>query len=204
MIKVILFDLGGVVTETKFDDILIKYGSEYGWNLAQLRNKIFGEEYLLLLKGQMTLEEFIFYLNKAIDKVMIQDLRRFVDEYYHAEVVREDVREIILNLKEDFKIALITNDIGRLNYKLVELDLFELFDKVINSYEVGFCKPDIEIYKYALKEFNVRGEECLYIDNNSESLKVAEELGIKTIEFKDALSLKEELKDLNLISEVYK
>jgi epoxide hydrolase-like predicted phosphatase len=198
MIKVILFDLGGVVTETKFDDVLIKYGSEYGWNLAQLRDKIFGEEYFLLLKGQLTLDEFIVYLAKSVDNVMIEDLRRFVDEYYHAELVREEVREIILKLKWNFKVALITNDIGRLYYKLVELDLLGLFDEVINSYQVGFCKPDIEIYKYALKKFKVEGKECLYIDNNDKSLESAKELGIKVIKFKDTLKLEEELKNLEL------
>jgi len=203
MIKVILFDLGGVVTETKFDDVLIKYGSEYGWDLSQLREEIFGEEYFLLLKGQLTLEEFISYLNKAIDNVRIEDLSSFVDEYYHAEIVKEDVKEVILSLKEDFRVALITNDIGQLNHKLIELDILGLFDKVINSYQVGFCKPDIEIYKYALKEFEIKGEECLYIDNNIKSLKSAGELGVKTIEFKDTISLKEELKKLNLLAEAY-
>ncbi|GFZ29808.1 hypothetical protein CSC2_03340 [Clostridium zeae] len=60
--------------------------------------------------------------------------------------------------------------------------LKSLFHKVIFSYEVGFLKPNREIYELALEEMEVNSSECIFIgDGGSDELKGAKELGITTV-----------------------
>lgn len=60
--------------------------------------------------------------------------------------------------------------------------LHDLFDDTIFSYEVGYLKPQKEIYKIALKKMKVNPENSIFIgDGGSDELKGAKELGIRTI-----------------------
>lgn len=51
---------------------------------------------------------------------------------------------------------------------------------IVDSSIEGFAKPDIEIFEIAQKKAGVNNEEILFIDNNSENVKVAKNFGWKT------------------------
>lgn len=52
--------------------------------------------------------------------------------------------------------------------------LSKLFDDTIFSYEVGYLKPQTEIYEIALKKMNVNSEGCIFIgDGGSDELRGA-------------------------------
>lgn len=60
--------------------------------------------------------------------------------------------------------------------------LSRFFDYAVFSYEVGYLKPETEIYRIALERMNARPEECIFIgDGGSEELSGAKEAGIRTI-----------------------
>lgn len=56
------------------------------------------------------------------------------------------------------------------------------FDDRIISGNVGMAKPDINIYKLAIKQFNLIPEHSLFIDDKIENTKSAEACGINTIQ----------------------
>ncbi|WP_027338624.1 HAD family hydrolase [Halonatronum saccharophilum] len=200
MIKAILFDLGEVITQTKFENVLKKYSQIYGWKVDDLKERIFSKEYELLLTGKMSLNQFIDYLNEGFGRVDRRELDQFVMEYYQAEVLKDGMKETLANINMNIKLALITNDIGLLDNKLKRLQIDGIFDIIINSHNVGYLKPNIEIYEYALNHLKVSGSECLYIDNNPKALEIASRLGIRTLDFKGVKELEERLKSLNLIN----
>ncbi|MGM0502137.1 MAG: HAD-IA family hydrolase [Bacillota bacterium] len=202
MYQVLLFDLGGVVTETKFDRVLNKYTEKYDWDLAKLKQNIFSDEYFSLLAGEISLEQFTQWLTKEIPNLSIAELKEFVKEYYYSEESKKDVVNLLEKIDPKYKLGLVTNDIGRLNDKLSYLNLTGIFDKVINSSQVGYCKPQVEIYQVALDKFDVRGEKVIYIDNDPVCLENAAKLEIKTIKFLDVQQLKQELNDLGIIKRV--
>ena len=60
--------------------------------------------------------------------------------------------------------------------------LNNLFDNIIFSYEVGYVKPQKEIYNIALNKMDVNPENCIFVgDGGSNELKGAKELGIRTV-----------------------
>lgn len=198
MIKICLFDLGGVVIDTGFETVFQHYQQRRGWNIEKLREKIFSDKYELLLAGQLSLAEFIDWIAGEVDLTKEQ-LEEFADDYYYSGQVKKEVKDIISNLKQNCQAGLITNDIGYLQQKLDYLGLDELFDQVINSFTVGHCKPSPEFYQAVVDQLAVPPEEILFIDDDQHSLQVAEQLGISVLDFKGSAQLQAELEELNLI-----
>ncbi|MBF0299230.1 MAG: HAD-IA family hydrolase [Oligoflexia bacterium] len=55
----------------------------------------------------------------------------------------------------------------------------EYFDKTFFSCELGFRKPEIDIYKYILKDQNLRAERVFFIDDMKVNVEAALALGIR-------------------------
>jgi putative hydrolase of the HAD superfamily len=117
-----------------------------------------------------------------LDKNEILALR---EDRFKRSLVDVDLSiiEILSDLKKSGKkICLISNaDIIDVTHWKAS-PLYNLFDETIFSYEVGYIKPETEIYNIALNRMNAKPEECVFIgDGGSDELKAAKELGIKTI-----------------------
>ncbi len=82
----------------------------------------------------------------------------------------------------------------RTNYR----EIFALFKDSVISAEVGMMKPGHDIYNYVLKTHNLVPHTCLFIDDQQENIASAQELGIRSILYKDIHSFKRELQKLNL------
>lgn len=120
--------------------------------------------------------------------------------------INEDGKKEILNLREerirkslvdvDLKILDVLMDIKKRGKKICLISnadvidvmhwnkspLNNLFDDSIFSCEVGYLKPQKEIYELALKRMNTSSERCIFIgDGGSDELKGAKKLGIRTI-----------------------
>ncbi|MGM0369889.1 MAG: HAD-IA family hydrolase [Bacillota bacterium] len=202
MEQVILFDLGGVVTETKFERVLDKYTQKYDWDLKKMKENIFSEEYMALLAGKIDLDQFTNWLTNEINNLSIDELQEFVKEYYYSEEIKEEVVDLLGRISPNYQLGLVTNDIGRLDNKLDYLNLVGVFDKIINSSQVGYCKPQVEIYQAALNQFEVVAEQVVYIDNDPVCLENAASLGITTIQFSNPQQLEQDFNKLGIIEQV--
>lgn len=54
------------------------------------------------------------------------------------------------------------------------------FDGVVTSYEAKSCKPDREIFDYAIRKLKIRPEETLFFDDGQANLDAAKRLGFRT------------------------
>lgn len=68
-------------------------------------------------------------------------------------------------------------------------------DKRLISAEVGYVKPEPEIFLHFFKKFNLEPEDCLFIDDSRTNVEMAERLGMQGIVFN---RWKVDLKDLQL------
>jgi putative hydrolase of the HAD superfamily len=91
--------------------------------------------------------------------------------------------EILNNLKrKNIKIGLISNaDVMEIAY-FHKSPLNNIFDSTIFSCDVGFAKPDFEIYQMSLKELKIDSKEAVFIgDGGSDELIGAKKAGLTTI-----------------------
>ena len=66
-----------------------------------------------------------------------------------------------------------------------ESEIYQYFDEVILSFELGMKKPDACIYDEALRRFGISPDECVFVgDGGSRELEGARNVGIKAIQAK--------------------
>ena len=63
----------------------------------------------------------------------------------------------------------------------------------LSSCYLGVRKPNVAIYKLALSITQRAGEECVFVDDRELNLECAKELGMHTIQFRNAAQLEKEL-----------
>ncbi len=57
---------------------------------------------------------------------------------------------------------------------------FSHFDHLVISGQCGYIKPWKSTYEFLIKQYNLTPSECLFIDDQEENLRAAEELGFNT------------------------
>ena len=77
--------------------------------------------------------------------------------------------------------------------------VFGLLDGRVLSGEEKINKPDERIYRRLLERFNLKAQECLFIDDTLPNILQAQKMGFETIHFKDAPSLRKELQERKVI-----
>jgi HAD superfamily hydrolase (TIGR01549 family) len=120
---------------------------------------------------------WIHYSRQLLEKVdATQDLmqravmvREWFDQEYKPQVmVAPGSKQLLLTLKEaGYILGLISNrpQLPVDDLALLELDSF--FDITLMAGEVGFWKPDPQIFWHAVSHFDgLRAEECMYIGDN--------------------------------------
>ncbi len=77
--------------------------------------------------------------------------------------------------------------------------IWNLFDGVVISSRIQKVKPEIEIYEYLLAVHGLNAAETVFIDDMSENLAGASQVGIQTIRFVDADQCRKDLMSLGCI-----
>ena len=84
----------------------------------------------------------------------------------------------------------------------LEDGLSNLFEQVYYSHKVGLKKPDHKIFCYILKENKLKPEETLFIDDSVQNIITANNLGLKTINLTERISLLKLFKEDKLLNEL--
>ena len=63
------------------------------------------------------------------------------------------------------------------------MSFIEKFDGCVFSFKEGIVKPDPMIYKTLLSRYDLKAEECVFIDDTEENVRSAENLGFTGIVF---------------------
>ena len=87
------------------------------------------------------------------------------------------------SLSKKYGIGLLSNDISKWSAYLRNKFSIDFFDVVVVSSDVYCRKPDPPIFAHFLKDAKTYTEECIFIDDRSSNLIIAQSIGMKTIHF---------------------
>ena len=193
MIKAIAFDYAGVL-EIPERDIITEL-SDY-LNIPK-------EEWLTIYytlnhlcnTGTNTWAEVAILTGEKLGTTQEQQLQMKEIMRRNAETkkVNDGLVEIIKKLKPKYKIALISNYPAHLREKLHKQNLTELFDEIIISGEVGYQKPQPEIFMLLCEKLHITPSELIFIDDSKKSLEGALTIGYTPILYKNNQQLEEDL-----------
>jgi HAD superfamily hydrolase (TIGR01509 family) len=194
MIKAIVFDYGGVI-KINSSDLIADICDYLKINKEDWRREYFAVNHLFNVENKSFEEVFLLVVSKfdnseETKKYILNLLKDNKGKYY----LNDELISIIKDLKSrDYIIALLSNNSIGLREKLTEEGITDLFDQIIVSAEVGYQKPQPEIFQILFNKLGLMPEEVVFIDDSTRSLEGADKIGYVPILYKNNEIFKSEL-----------
>jgi len=177
MIKLIIFDLDGVLVEAKN----IHYETlNKSLELINKKYIINWDEHLSIFDGLKTNEKLNILTSKRdlpIDKhkIIWDEKQRLTLEELHNLSQSIELQNVFLKLvKDGYKIACCSNSIRKTVLTVLsKLGIIEYFDLIISNEDVKNSKPHPEMYWKAISNIGVLPEETLIIEDSPHGLLAA-------------------------------
>ncbi len=179
-VKVIAVDYGGVLFSNgrSVYEVLEK---EYGYNPKLIQS--------LLTRNEMKKSA---HTGKISDEVFWEWVKSQLPTEYDVQIVRKkyyedfrldkDIFELIQRLKTNYQIIAFSGNMRtRVDYLDQKYDIRRIFDKEVFSFDCGYTKPEKEFVQKMITVAGCLPEEIVYIDDNEEAARVAEDLGVKAV-----------------------
>ena len=199
--KHLIFDCGGVLVYPRMGD----------WCLPLKTAEILGERAKDIHTSKYLLahRESVGWLDEGRLVNDIEEERRLRREYIRAMDVRMDwhmTPEEIERLTDDFtdnprrygmfedvdpwlkrwrgrySLGVLSDAFPSILKFMKQFGIYDLFDAVVISTQVGATKPDRRMYQAILDALNARPEDCLFVDDRASNLVGAAELGIQGVQ----------------------
>src|SRR3989338_6856407 len=200
MIKAIIFDLWEtLVTKNvgvskllqekfdipKTDDYIRKYEEAVQLEPWETENQM-AKNFLSKFGVEQSLENIAFVIN--VFKQGIVNATLF-----------GGMRELLVSLKQKgLKLGLLSNTTVFESVVLENLEIRDLFDAVVFSWQKGNLKPSHEAFKHVLDELGVSEKEALFIDDGKKNVESAKVLGMQGILFEDIETLKKRIAEFDI------
>lgn len=194
--KAVIFDYGKVLTFSQPEAVLKAMAQ-----LLKVTEEEFSDAYFSLrdLYDTGTIDGKVYWQKVSAALKLLSLKEEIIDKLIELDLLswfsqNEQVWKLVLNLKKEYKTALLSNNINELVVKMEkELELEKYFDVIVFSNRVPFSKPAPEIYLYCLEKLRIKPSESIFIDDKIKNVEAANNLGIKGILFEDYQNLIKEL-----------
>lgn len=190
-LKSILFDFGGVFTDSPFH-AFSSYAEKIGATEEQVNQIVFGgyggdgdHPWHRVERGEITLEnarESIIELGKQ-QHLNVDIWEVFMAMSENGGGLRDELVEYVRIIRASgLCTGIITNNVLELkDHWRGMLPVDELFDFVVDSSEVGMRKPNPAIFEKALEVGGLAADEIIFLDDFAGNVAAAEALNIRSL-----------------------
>lgn len=201
MIKNIIFDMGNVLLKfspkeyvkwfdlTKEEQNKLYYATFKNWRCP------------FLDKGTYTEEEFVKEVNKELPEKFHPMVHKLIFDWAEKVFPVEGMADFVKQCKDKgYKIYLLSNAGYRQHEYWLKIPGHEYFDGTIVSCDYNTIKPEPKIYQELFDKFNLKPEECYFIDDLPINIYGAKMQGMNGFVFHgDVVELKNEFIKLGLL-----
>lgn len=196
MIKLIIFDIGGVI-DTFYERQYISYiTKKLGISEAEFRSTL-----IPILKksevGQMSVKEIEQAVARRF-RIRTSQLE-WNSSFKRLNRLNLDVVSLVQRLSRHYTIVLLTNvSRSRQTVKMQTILKKVKYDRIFASCYLKMAKPDPRIYRLVLRKMKVKPSEAIFIDDREINVVGARKVGITAIQFLGYASLVKKLKILGI------
>jgi putative hydrolase of the HAD superfamily len=181
----LLLDLGGVVIKTPFEMLEVIGGPSWTgpfapeadpqWRAMQLQ-EITEREY-----WSRRAREY-FAGDDSAHEDPVRDLMRALLDHSEEEVVRPEMADFLETVNRP---AVLTNDLSHFHPPewIERMTILRLFDPLIDLSSEPYLKPDPRAFEIALQRLGEEAGNVLFVDDQPNNLRGAEEVGMDTVWF---------------------
>ena len=197
MIKNIVFDFGGVLVQYDFLTFFAKIlGSKE--DATCFMQKVLSEK----VNNEMDLElhEFSYYIEqqKRLWPEYAEAIDIFDKHYIDVFTGETDgIRDLMLSLKaHGYRLLGLSNWSSRVYDVMDKFDIFNLIEDSLISKDVHQLKPNKDIYMSFLQKFNVKADECVFIDDKHKNIEGCKAVGMAGVVFRNTQQSTQEINEL--------
>lgn len=198
MIKVIIFDLGGVLFTNGTKQFIEMVSQGYGVEKEKIKEVMDGELGSLYREAKITRDEF---WQKVIAALGIQANSDELEKaWIHGYELIEGTKDLVQELAKKYKVYFLSDNVKeRIDYISKRYNFLDWFEGGVFSHEVGIRKPNPQIYKLVLEKAQVNADEAVFIDDKPSLLIPAKEIGMLTFAFESPEKLREDMNENNIL-----
>ena len=197
----IIFDLGGVLIDWNPDYVFLNEFQGNKEKMKEFYNKVCTFDWNENQDAGYSLQE------ATEDRVkLFPQYEEWIRMYYGRwkDMLGESIKETVEILEKFFEhpayrvIALTNWSAETFPVALERFDFLHRFEGIIVSGKEKTRKPFPEVYQLALSRYNMKAEESLFIDDNLRNVLAAIEIGINSVQFKNATKLSDYLDEIGI------
>ncbi|MBQ9509375.1 MAG: HAD family phosphatase [Bacteroidales bacterium] len=197
MIKNIIFDLGGVIYDIRYENIPEAFARMGAGNLMEIYSKAKQTDFIdRYEEGLMSSDEFCEEIRR-ISEVPLTDEQ--IKEAWNAILIDVPASRVdfLLKLKERYNLYLFSNT-NQFNYDCFTAHLnqkygFDFFDTIFKaayfSHILHIRKPKSEGFQKIMQEQQLNPAETLFIDDSPQHIEGARRCGLQAYHLQDERSI---------------
>lgn len=196
----IIFDLGGVVVTWKPEKLVQNFTDDLDTQELLLSKLIKHADWIELDRGSLSLSEAIKRCSERTG-LTTEYISSFMNSVPLSLTPITKTIELMHSLKNKGHTLFCLSNIHAVGISYLEetYSFLNLFEGIIISCRINMVKPDPRIFKHLLKTYHLKPAKTLFIDDSPANIDAAENLGIKTILFKDAAQCLKALESIGCI-----
>lgn len=180
----VVFDIGNVLVDYRLKEFLAEQGFSGDMIKRILKASIMSPYWEMFERSEVT-EEEVIKLFGSLDPEIEDDIYRAYKNIKGMLVIRDFAIPWIKQLKaEGYGVYYLSNYSKKAYYECDDSVAFmEYTDGGVVSWQEGMTKPDPNFYKRFLEKYNLKAEDCIFVDDTEANVIAARELGFKGIVF---------------------
>lgn len=202
MIKNILFDCAGVLTEMNFRGTMLKLSGSEQIADCFIRNLwVPGSPWHLYDKGDLNSHQIVDELIKFLPEELHPYLQTVIDHFPDMFPPMEGMEELVDELhKQGYLCYLLSNFPERFDDMPARTPVLQKLDGLVVSCRIHMLKPDPAIYLRAAEILGIDPAETIFIDDNLPNVESARTTGMEAYHFTTPADLKEHFQKLGILN----
>lgn len=184
MIKNVVLDMGNVLLDFNPEFVLNTFCSSDEEKDVIRRELFEGPEWLMGDRGDIKDKDRFDLVSPRVPSKYHDALRKCADNWGICMTPLDGAEDFCKYVKDHGYGIYVLSNASDLFYdyfpKFLPLDFF---NGVFVSSDHLMLKPDVEIYKAFLEEYDLKGDECLFVDDREDNVLGAREAGMNGFQF---------------------
>lgn len=198
MTEALIFDMGHVFVDFEWEEVCNGFCRAFSLSQDQFKPIL---KHIASLGYETGHIDTIGLLAEVEKVTEVQLSEEQFHELWNATFRENDEMSALLSqLKTKYPLYLLSNtNESHWHYLENKFEVSRHFQDLVLSFEVGFAKPQAEIYHHTLSKTGKPAEKCLFIDDLVANVEAARSIGIDSILFQSPEHLQKELKQRGLL-----
>ena len=181
--KVLLFDLGGVVIDVSFDNVIKRWSEHSKVEFSKLKPRFkFDSAYEQHERGEIEAKEYFASLRDSLG-IALSDEQ--FEEGWNAIYLGEITETVNLLKQLDGEVPLYafsnTNETHKLFWSEHYVSTLEPFTQIFVSSDMGKRKPEPDAFVHVASEIDISLAEIMFFDDSEENISAAKSLGMQAV-----------------------